>query len=90
MWLMAGIGAIGAGLYLTLRALIPWMEANRTGTIRTQGARPQTVTRAEDPERFKTLVDRRFNAAGPGALFLIGGVVWLGWNLLGLAMAVSG
>jgi len=90
MWLLAGIGAMGAGLLLLLRELIPWMEANRTSRIRTRGARPQIVTRAEEPERFKALTARRFSAAGPGALFVIGGLVWLGWNLLGLVVSTAG
>jgi hypothetical protein len=90
MWFLIGVGAIGAGLLLLLRELIPWMEAARTGTIRTRGTRAQTVSRAEDPERFKALLQRRFSAAGPGALFIIGGLVWLGWNALGLLVSTTG
>ncbi|WP_439470349.1 hypothetical protein [Brevundimonas sp.] len=89
MWFLIGAGAIGAGLLLALRELLPWMEANRTGRIRTRGDRAQTVLRDEDPERFKALLKKRFNAAGPGALFVIGGVVWLAWNLLGLLMMAA-
>jgi len=89
MWFLIGAGAIGAGLLLALRELLPWMEANRTGRIRTRGDRAQTVLRDEDPERFKALLNKRFNAAGPGALFVIGGVVWLAWNLLGLLMMAA-
>jgi hypothetical protein len=90
MWFMVGLGAIGAGLLLALRELIPWMEAGRTGRIKTRGERAQTVIRDEDPERFEALLKRRFNAAGPGALFVVGGLVWLAWNGLGFMMATAG
>ena len=89
MWFLIGVGAIGAGLLLALRELLPWMEANRTGRIKTRGDRAQTVVRDDDPERFKALLKRRFNAAGPGALFVIGGLVWLAWNMLGLLMMTA-
>ncbi|MBB4081392.1 hypothetical protein [Brevundimonas lenta] len=86
---MAGIGAIGAGVFLTLREFLPWLEANRTGAVRTRGARPQLVRRDEDPERFKDLTGRRLKAAGPGLLILAAGFGWLFWNVLAIAVSTA-
>ena len=89
MWFMAGIGAIGAGLFLALRELLPWWEATRTGVVRTRSARAEAVRRDEDPERFKDLTGRRMKAAGTGLLFIVGGLAWLGWNAIGFMLAVA-
>lgn len=90
IWLYSGLGAIAAGLFLSLREFLPWLEARRTGRLRTRGARSQLILRDQEPERFEILADRRLKAAGPGALFALGGVFWLGWNMLGLILATTG
>lgn len=72
---MMGIGALLAGLYFLLQAGWPWWKAQRSGVIFTQGYRPQKVERDLDPERFKSLSDRRLKAARGGLLISGGGVL---------------
>ena len=52
MWVLAGIGAVLAGLFLMLRELLPAFEAGRTGVIRSKGAAATRIERAAEPERF--------------------------------------
>ncbi len=73
MWTLAGIGATLAGLFLMLRSFLPWLEAKRTGVIRTQGHRPQKVERSVEPERFQALCSRRLGGVMPGFAMFMGG-----------------
>lgn len=85
MWFLIGAGAIGAGLFLTLRSLIPWMTAQRTGVIRSQGSRAQKIERAVEPDRFRALAKKRLNGAATGLICLVGGIVWLVYNFWALS-----
>ena len=57
------LGASLAGLYLILRDLFPWMEAQRSGVLRTRGHNPRRVLRSEEPERFRALLRNRVVAS---------------------------
>ena len=84
MWLLMGLGAIGGGLFLTLREILPWFAAQRSGVIRTRGARSEKISRAVDPERFNALARRRLKAAAPGSVVIQGGAAWLALNIVAL------
>jgi len=73
MWTLAGVGAALAGLFLMFRSLLPWLEARRSGVIRTQGLRPQRVEREVEPERFEALCRGRLGGVWPGAAMFLGG-----------------
>jgi|JI102314A2RNA_FD_contig_61_72991_length_649_multi_1_in_0_out_0_2 hypothetical protein len=73
MWVLAGVGAILAGLFLMLRSLLPWLEAQRSGAVKTRGVRPQRIERTVDPERFKGLCRQRLSGALPGFALFMGG-----------------
>ena len=85
MWFLIGAGAIGAGLFLTLRSLLPWLAAQRTGVIRSRGSRAQKIERAVEPERFQALAKQRFSGVGPGVLCILGGLAWLAYNFWALS-----
>ena len=86
MWFLIGAGLIGAGTFLTLRSLLPWMAAQRSGVIRSKGSRAQKIDRAEEPERFRALSRQRLSGILPGLLCLAGGVAWLAYNFWALSM----
>ena len=90
MWLIAGVGAALAGLFLMLRSLMPWLQARRTGVIRTLGARPQRVERATDPERFEALCRNRLSALVPGLAIFLGGAAFALMQVLGVIAAQAG
>jgi hypothetical protein len=85
MWFLIGAGLIGAGLFLTLRSLIPWMSAQRTGVIRSQGSRAQKIERAQEPDRFRALSKQRLSGVFPGLLCVAGGIAWLAYNFWALS-----
>ncbi len=64
------LGAFLAGLVLTLKDLIPWLQAQASGSIRTRGHKRQTVRRRDDPERFRTLSRNRLKSAWLGVILL--------------------
>jgi len=80
--MMLIIGAYLAGLFLLLREAIPWLEAQRSGVIRSRGHRRDRVERAVDPDRFRVLSQQRFKAMGLGAICLAVAVGWTFWSLL--------
>ena len=87
MLFLAAIGAIFAGLFLTLRGLLPWLAAARSGVIRTQGSRPQKIERATEPDRFKALNSQRLKSVWPGLLCMLGGIGFIGWSVLEAALS---
>ncbi|WP_420479695.1 hypothetical protein [Brevundimonas sp. FT23028] len=90
MVFMAAIGAICAGIFLAAREILPWLDARRTGVIRTRGDRPRPVLRTEEPDRFHALANRRLGAAGTGLLLLIGGLSALFWSVVDLVLVSQG
>ncbi len=70
------LGACLAGLYLILRDLFPYLDARRTGVLRTRGYKPRKVSRAEEPERFRTLLRNRTDGMIIGVLAIVFGVLW--------------
>lgn len=85
MWiLLAGVGAVFAGLYFLVRNLLPYLAAQRSGVISRQGARSVRVRRDEDPDGFKRLLANRAKGLGFGAAVSTAGLLVVG--LFGLAM----
>jgi|GEM_PF-3770795 len=78
------LGASLAGLYLILRDLLPWLEAQRTGTLHTRGHSRRKVFRADDPERFRTLLRNRTDGMLIGLLAIAFGILWLFFGLFAL------
>lgn len=65
------LGALLAGLFLVLKDLIPWAQAQASGTIRSRGHNRQQVRRSEDPDRFRALSRNRLKGAWPGVILLM-------------------
>ena len=78
------IGACLAGLYLIVRDLLPFLEAHRSGAVRTRGYKRQTVRRAEEPERFRRLVRNHVDGMLVGLLAVVFGVLWTFFGLFAL------
>lgn len=78
------IGACLAGLYLILRDLLPFLEAHRSGAVRTRGYKRQVVRRAEEPERFKRLVRNHVDGMLIGLLAVLFGILWTFFGLFAL------
>jgi len=90
------LGAFLAGLFLTLKDMIPWARAQASGTIQTRGHNPRIVRRADDPERFKALSRNRLKSAWLGFILLMAAFgIWL-WTavvptfLAGVASGLNG
>jgi hypothetical protein len=64
--LMAGVGALFAGVVLGIRDLVPYMTARRSGVIARPGARDVRIRRDEDPDRFERLLASRSRSAATG------------------------
>ncbi|WP_374275894.1 hypothetical protein [Brevundimonas sp.] len=83
--ILAALGALLAGLYLALRDGLPWAAARRTGLIRRPGDRARTVSRAEDPERFDAMLDRRRKGMMTGLAVALAGLLFAAWQILSVA-----
>jgi hypothetical protein len=77
-------GLSGRGLYLILRDLLPYLEALRTGVLKTRGHSPRKVVRADEPERFKTLLRNRTDGMLIGLLAIAFGILWAFLGLFAL------
>ena len=86
---MIVIAAAIAGLFLILKELIPLLQAQLTGEIRTRGHRRVKVERVVEPERFKGLCRQRFRGMGLGLIVLGVGVLWVVWPIILTLMADS-
>ena len=89
MWILAGVGAALAGLFLMLRSFLPWLEAQRSGVIKTQGHRPQKVERKVEPERFQALCRHRLGGVLPGFAIFMGGGFFALMQVMGIVMATG-
>lgn len=81
---MLEVGAIGAGVFLFVRALMPLVSAHRTGAIRSQNHKAELIRRDVDPLRYASLLERRKRALIPPLLMLVGGalvIVFFAWLL---------
>ncbi len=90
MWVLAGIGAVLAGLFLMLRELLPAFEAGRTGVIRSKGAAAIRIERAAEPERFEAMRRGRFRAARFGIGLAAAGMLWTILQIVGIALNQAG
>ena len=79
-------GASLAGLYLILRDLFPWLEAQRSGVLRTRGYNRKRVLRAEDHERFRALLRNRVDGMIIGLLAVGVGICWAFFGLFALIL----
>lgn len=70
------IGALLGGIILILRELFPFLQAQKTGVIRTRGHTRKQVLRAEEPDRFKALCRNRTDGMVVGAMVIGFGVAW--------------
>jgi uncharacterized membrane protein len=86
MWLIAGVGAALAGVFLMLRSLLPWLEARRSGVIKTQGARVQRIERSAEPDRFDALCRKRLGGVLPGLAMFIGGGFFVFIQVMGIIL----
>jgi hypothetical protein len=77
-------GASLAGIYLILRDLLPFLEAQRTGILHTRGYNRRKVLRADEPERFKALLRNRTDGMILGLLAIVFGILWLVFWVLAL------
>ena len=85
--LMASVGAVFGGLFLGLRDLVPFMAAQRSGSIMRKGARAIRVRRDEDPDGFARLLANRGKGAAIGfGLSIVGALVL---SVFGLSFAGS-
>ena len=76
-----------AAVILLLKEGVPWAGAVSSGAIKTRGARREVVRRADDPDRFKRLIDQRFKGMAPGALCLAAAIGVTVWTVIGAVMA---
>lgn len=77
-------GACLAGLYLFLRDLLPFLEAHRSGVVRTRGYKREAVRRSEDPARFKALLRNHIDGMLIGLLAVLFGILWTFFGLFAL------
>jgi hypothetical protein len=77
-------GACLAGLYLILRDLMPFLEAHRSGVVRTRGYKREAVRRSEDPARFKALLRNHIDGMIIGLLAVLFGILWTFFGLFAL------
>ena len=77
-------GACLAGLYLILRDLLPFLEAHRSGVVRTRGYKREAVRRSEDPARFKALLRNHIDCMVIGLLAVLFGILWTFFGLFAL------
>jgi|LauGreStaDraftv2_3_1035109.scaffolds.fasta_scaffold171826_1 hypothetical protein len=77
-------GACLAGLYLILRDLLPFLEAHRSGVVRTRGYKREAVRRSEDPARFKALLRNHIDGMVIGLLAVLFGILWTFFGLFAL------
>ena len=77
-------GACLAGLYLNLRELLPFLEAHRSGVVRTRGYKREAVRRSEDPARFKALLRNHIDGMVIGLLAVLFGILWTFFGLFAL------
>lgn len=78
------IGASLAGIYLILKDLFPYLEAQSTGVLHTRGHNRRRVLRAEEPDRFRVLLKNRTNGMLIGLMAVGFGVLWAFLGLLAL------
>jgi len=78
------IGACLAGFYLILRDLLPYLEAQRSGAVKTRGYKPRKIYRAEEPDRFRVLLRNRVDGMLIGLLACVFGVLWVTIGLFAL------
>ena len=77
-----GPAALIAALILLARDVIPALTALARGKIRSQGHGRRMIERGAEPERFRSLVNRRLIVGGAGFLFCIAaGVVLILRNI---------
>ncbi len=86
MWFLIGSGLIGAGLFLSLRSLLPYLSAKRTGVIQSRGARKTRIERGTEPDRFKALAKQRLAGLWPGLACIAAGLGWLAYNFWALSI----
>ena len=77
-------GACLAGLYLILRDLLPFLEAHRSGVVRTRGYKREAVRRSEDPARFKALLRNHIDGILIGLKAVLFGILWTFFGLFAL------
>lgn len=82
------IGACLGGIYLILRDLFPWLEAQRTGVLKTRGYTPKRVLRSEEPDRFKAYLRNRVDGMIIGLLAIGFGICWTFFGLFALILIV--
>lgn len=78
------IGACLAGLYMILRDLLPFLEAHRSGVVRTRGYKREAVRRADDPERFRRLLRNHVDGMVIGLMAIAFGILWTFFGLFAL------
>ncbi len=77
-------GASLAGIYLILRDLFPFLEAHRSGVVRSRGYKRELVRRSEDPERFRGLLRNHVDGMVIGVLAVVFGILWTFFGLFAL------
>ncbi|RZJ02750.1 MAG: ABC transporter ATP-binding protein [Brevundimonas sp.] len=85
---MIFVAACLGGLFLILRDLFPWLEAKRSGVLKTRGYSPKRVLRSEDPERFKGYLRNRVDGMVIGLLAIGFGIGWVLFGLFALILIV--
>lgn len=83
---MISIGAVFGGLFLGLRALVPYLAAKRSGVIVRKGDRGLRIRRDEDSDGFERLLANRAKAAVAGLGLSAAGLLVLSF----FGLAVSG
>lgn len=78
------LGACLAGAYLILRDLLPFLEAKRSGMVRTRGYKREAVRRSEDPERFRVLLRNHIDGMVIGLMAVAFGILWTFFGLFAL------
>lgn len=86
--MLVTLGAILAGLYLTLKDLIPWLRSQQTGQTRTRAYNSKLVLRSEEPDRFNALQKNRVGGMVVGLLAIGGGIAWAFVGLLALLLLI--